>query len=577
MRLLLLIPTLLLAAIMTYGQQVNVTLTVDVSNETVDATGVHVAGNWDPDNQWNPAGTPMTDNGDGTWSVTIQADANTTFEYKYLLGNDWALGNEGIPDGSTCIVGGGNTNRILSVGEEDVVVPTVCYNACASCKADGEATVEFSVDMSLAGEIADSIIVTGSFVGWVDSIYMQDNNNDSIYSAAVNLTIGDTIEYKFKNGPDGWESVSGTCTQNGNRFLIVEEDVVLPTVCFERCEPCVLTDSVFVTFAVNMTNEQQLDGVSDLGVHVAGNFQGEAGFGGDWNPGATELTDQDEDGIYEVTVYIPEGDYEYKFLNGNDWGTEEAIPSDCRLEGTSNRGISIAKNGADTVLVGPICFGGCDATCPQLRDPVDVTFRVDMSNEFPSPEGVHVAGDFKNPKWDRDTFQMTETDIPGVYTFTTDIRPGFSYQFKFVNGASEGEEESYAFKDNGCGEDNGFGGSNRTLDLKPTFADTILPVFVYNSCDESTLVNTFDLSSVEDLRAFPNPASTYVTVQFERVSQDELWFELRDFSGRLLRHQNIDMAANSFEIDRRGLASGLYIGVLKNEKGALRSFRFVFN
>ena len=576
MKRLLLFFVFVLAALVTHAQTVDVTLTVDASNETVDATGVHVAGNWDSENEWNPSAFPMNDNGDGTWSLTIQVAENSTFEYKYLLGNDWSLGDEGISDDATCIVGDGNTNRILAVDTSDITMPTVCYNSCASCKEDGEATVEFSLDMSLTPMIADSIIVTGSFAGWTDSIYMIDYNQDSIYHAAVNLPIGDTIEYKFKNGPDGWESVSGDCTQNGNRFLVVEEDAVLPVVCFEKCDPCVVVDSVYVTFMVDMSNEAIIEGVSENGIHVAGNFQGEAGFGGDWNPGATRLTDADGDSIYNVTVYLPEGDYEYKFVNGNDWGLEEPVPIDCRVEGTSNRGFNVTAGDADTIMVGPVCFGACEASCPALLDPVNVTFRVDMRNEFLSQDGLFVTGDFKNPKWDRDTFAMMETETAGIYSYTTEIRPGFDYQYKFVNGGTEATEESFAFKDNGCGVDNGFGGSNRFLQLAAVTSDTLLPVYVYNSCETADLsTSTHELTAIRGLKAFPNPASTQITVQFERLDNSDLWFELRDFSGRVLRTQAVGNA-NQLEIPRNGLSAGLYIGTIRNEQGNLRSFRFSF-
>ena len=67
------------------------------------------------------------------------------------------------------------------------------------------------------------------------------------------------------------------------------------------------------TFEVDMNGET----VSANGVHVAGNFQDEAGAAGDWDPGTTELTDDDVDGIYSLTVNIPAGGYEYKFINGN--------------------------------------------------------------------------------------------------------------------------------------------------------------------------------------------------------------------------------------------------------------------
>ena len=53
--------------------------------------------------------------------------------------------------------------------------------------------------------------------------------------------------------------------------------------------------------------------VSANGVHVAGSFQG-------WNPGSTELLDPDGDKIYEGEVIANNGNYQYKFVNGNAWG-----------------------------------------------------------------------------------------------------------------------------------------------------------------------------------------------------------------------------------------------------------------
>ncbi|HMR44011.1 MAG TPA: carbohydrate-binding module family 20 domain-containing protein, partial [Saprospiraceae bacterium] len=87
-----------------YAQQVNVTLSVDVTNETVDPSGVHVAGNWDPNATWNPAAFPMTQSGN-MWNITIQVEANSTFEYKFLLGDDWSKGNEGLDSEAGCVVG----------------------------------------------------------------------------------------------------------------------------------------------------------------------------------------------------------------------------------------------------------------------------------------------------------------------------------------------------------------------------------------------------------------------------------------------------------------------------------------
>ena len=107
-----------------------------------------------------------------------------------------------------------------------------------------------------------------------------------------------------------------------------------------------------LTFRVDM-NEQA---VSSDGVHVAGDWQEEAGFGDDWQPGTSTMDDADGDGIYELSVQVPMGPYAYKFLNGNNWGTDESIPGDCNVGG--NRSIEVVAGGVTT---DPFCFGTCEA------------------------------------------------------------------------------------------------------------------------------------------------------------------------------------------------------------------------
>lgn len=88
-----------------------------------------------------------------------------------------------------------------------------------------------------------------------------------------------------------------------------------------------------VKFSVDM--HQQI--IAASGVHVAGNFQNEAGFNSDWDPATTLLTDANADSIYEVTLSFPAGYYEYKFVNGNTWAGAENPPLYCSVGSTFNR------------------------------------------------------------------------------------------------------------------------------------------------------------------------------------------------------------------------------------------------
>ncbi len=98
-----------------------------------------------------------------------------------------------------------------------------------------------------------------------------------------------------------------------------------------------------LTFRVDMSQET----LSPNGVHVAGNFQAVAGYGGDWMPGASPLADPDGDQVYELTVEVPPGTYLYKFVNGSSWNEKPELPSaDCALGdggGNFNRQVTVGE------------------------------------------------------------------------------------------------------------------------------------------------------------------------------------------------------------------------------------------
>jgi hypothetical protein len=90
--------------------------------------------------------------------------------------------------------------------------------------------------------------------------------------------------------------------------------------------------------------------ISANGVHVAGDFQG-------WNPATTPMTDANNDGIYEVTINVPaNSSIQYKFINGNAWGSDEPVPSACAVTGTTNRGATFAYGDS---TMSPVCYGKC--------------------------------------------------------------------------------------------------------------------------------------------------------------------------------------------------------------------------
>ena len=214
--------------------------------------------------------------------------------------------------------------------------------------------------------------------------------------------------------------------------------------------------------------------VSPNGVHVAGNFQDTAGFTSNWLPGATVLVDSNNTNIYEVTVSIPSGTYQYKFINGNVWGNDESVPQSCGFGSFPfNRQVTIGTT--DTILPA-ICFAQC-VVCPTTEM---VTFQVDMRNEIIDTNGVYVVGDFQVAagyisNWDPTSIQLTDLNNDSIYETTVNI-PSGSYQYKFINGNSFAGEENVP---SSCGVSNGLGGYNRAIAIA---ADTTIPEVCFNSC-----------------------------------------------------------------------------------------------
>jgi hypothetical protein len=290
---------------------------------------------------------------------------------------------------------------------------------------------------------------------------------DGIYAVSLTLQSGIEHQYKFVNGIsfDDAESVPEACGmddgQGGyNRYFTVPvNDTLMPALCFASCEPCSppLPDHA-VTFRVDMSNED----ISSDGVHLAGSFQG-------WNAESNPMTLASDD-IYELTLMIEEGtSQEFKFINGISFDFAEDVPEACGVDdgqGGYNRFFTVPA--VDTAMPA-LCFGSCEPCLPPLPDHL-VTFRVDMSYEDVSPDGVHLAGTFQN--WNPTTHQM----MPGsdnIYELSLMLEEASSHEFKYINGNTLDNAELVPPE---CAQN-----GNRYFTVPAN--DTILTAVCFGSCD----------------------------------------------------------------------------------------------
>ncbi len=265
---------------------------------------------------------------------------------------------------------------------------------------------------------------------------------------------------------------------------------------------------VSVTFRVDMNGQT----VSPDGVHVAGNWQAAAGYPGDWDPSTSELTDADTDGIYELTVTLAPGDYQYKYINGNAWGSDEnQLPPIVTTGG--NRIFAITQwHGTVNSDVPPTNPDG-EFVLPAVQfnqaapaGLVPVRLEIDMANETVSEQGVHVAGAFilaNNNPW-TPAYGTCSNVSSTRYAYVAYTTPG-TYSYKFINGDNWGEpSESVGGP---CSD----GGTNRQIVVDASGAT--MPVACYGSCDPCSEPNVTFIVNLSEACTI-NPGGGHIAGEF---------------------------------------------------------------
>ena len=229
-----------------------------------------------------------------------------------------------------------------------------------------------------------------------------------------------------------------------------------------------------VTFSVNTENIT----VGENGIYLGGGV-----FGG---ATAHQMSDDNADGIYEVTVSMTPGTTgNYIFLNSpdsdSDWGTKENLNGqDCSDPNNYDDRILEPVGEDDYTLLH--CFGECSGNgtgeCPEPAATSDVSFSVNMSN-FPvglsENDTVYLNGNFNG--WCGDCNAMNDDDGDGIWSITMPLEDG-SYEYKFtVNGWNTQEEFSEVI--DGCTTSDGTY-TNRSLTVAGE--DLELPTVYWNLC-----------------------------------------------------------------------------------------------
>jgi len=307
---------------------------------------------------------------------------------------------------------------------------------------------------------AQQVTLAGSFNGWdASATPMSDPDGDGVFEATLELRPG-PHQYKFVVNGTQWitDESAASFVDDGfggknSAITVGTQPMIVGTAGTETPKPPAASPTATGPgTSVTFRYQPVIGGVES--VSVAGSFN-------DWNAAAEPLADADGDGVWETTVSLTPGDYQYKFVvNGTEWFPDD-FAADTADDGFGGKN-SVIHVKTKALVTGP---GGNVAALPDedgapaegLRS---VTFRYRPEG---TPNQLALAGNFND--WQVGKTLMTDPDGDGEYTATLLLAPG-DYQYKFVADGNWITDQAGA--DDFV--DDGFGGKNSVIHVNERFA-----------------------------------------------------------------------------------------------------------
>lgn len=375
----------------------------------------------------------------------------------------------------------------------------------------------------------------GAYNSWTEEAGFDDGTNgdakagDKIWSLKVKASDG-TFEWGAVDQDGGWLTpgqanftftVAGTAVSGKTEILIA------------KVKP--MHDVTFVI--TDLTNKETSLKLKGSMFNWATKDMYDNGTNGDATAG---------DHIWTLKTPVEEGNWEWGFENPCGW----------KLVG-SNKQFTVAVGGAVT--------GAITYSIPALVGaPHKVTFRVNMENTIVKASGLYVAGDFQDRisnlslcNWTKDTIKLTDANGDDIWEADV-MMYGGSFNWKFFNGdGGDADGEKGNFKLNGCGNDNGIGGWNRSTDLTGFTKDTVLKPVYFDSCSSKpSLGFTKRAAGQVSYKIYPNPSKGNTTVFFRNAA---VAHNVVIFAANGQEIANLNSKAGDASIQIANLKNGIYI------------------
>jgi hypothetical protein len=277
-----------------------------------------------------------------------------------------------------------------------------------------------------------------------------------------------------------------------------------------------------------------------------------------WCGNCAPMTDANGDGVWDLTISLAPGTYEYKYSFDNWTGQETLVPgSSCTMTTGiyTNRVLNVSVT--DTLPV--VCWGSCEA-CGISSGPYNITFVVDMGASgvtFTTPE---VNGTFNN--WCGGCAPMSDANADNVWELTIPLNSG-TYEYKYAYDTWAGSEALTA-GDPCTFTNSGF--TNRTLDVSGTL---VMDTVCYGSCLSCGGINVNE-DTAEGFSIYPNPVQNSFMIQSGNLVKS---IAILDNTGKRIELPTVAMY-NNVQVNTETLPTGIYHVQVVTANGATTK-RFV--
>jgi hypothetical protein len=303
---------------------------------------------------------------------------------------------------------------------------------------------------------------------------------------------------------------------------------------------------VDVTFQVDMNDVTEFTTPEVNGIFSA------------WCGNCAPMSDADGDGVWDLTISLAPGTYEYKYSFDNWTGQETLVPgSSCTMTTGiyTNRVLNVSV--ADSLPV--VCWGSCEA-CGISSGPYNIMFVVDMNasgTTFTTPE---VNGTFNN--WCGGCAPMSDANADNIWELTIPLNTGI-YEYKYAYDTWAGSEALTA--GDPCTVTNS-GFTNRTLDVTGTL---VMDTVCYGTCISCGGINVNEINA-EGFSIYPNPVQNSFMIQSANLVKA---ISIIDNTGKRITLPTVTLN-NNVQVNTESLSTGIYHVQVVTAKGAATQ-RFV--